>query len=567
MTYMLFRIFGYLIIAALLGLVMGWLMRGKSCRIKEKKMQAEYKLSQSTLKKAKEMIRQRDLQRLAMAGSMATEHTPYAAMATSFAERSVEPPASFIHARTFKQGAMPSLSLEPLEQNLDVDEAFNDESELAVNDPLIAGEQAEQAEQAERDKYSIVLTPDELEDSDAPIAGFSKPVDFAPEDDSNAKEMVADKSPAWQSYLYDLVEGKPHESLTPQDADQSGDLVDRPIESAFDYDHWDTDLQSQDESALASDEGKEDGTSSISLDELDNMIKAQREELEASKEEQSLQKISEKVETAPSSRLTATGLEAMRAFGLVKSEKKEASNSSDESAKRDSEPSENNVFPLDRSQAEEDAPISENSSFDPDEYLINKPEVGESGQQHEQNASENSVYVFDDDRTEISPVRVLEVSDEDSDTEKPAVQDLQKEKSPWFVDYEILSIDAIPQGYRNRLKAEGVESSMQLLYRANTRSGLDNLSNELGVSKETTSEWVAIADLLRVPGIGFSAATLLQKAGISSAPRLSRQNAVELEKILSDLNQSMQLLKNDPDKKSILEWIEKAAWLPAKIEE
>ncbi|HUR61726.1 MAG TPA: DUF4332 domain-containing protein [Candidatus Thermoplasmatota archaeon] len=113
------------------------------------------------------------------------------------------------------------------------------------------------------------------------------------------------------------------------------------------------------------------------------------------------------------------------------------------------------------------------------------------------------------------------------------VQSSRPKKPVEFVAGEekqhILSIEGIGPAYASRLNAHGVITIPQLL-----AIDANQVGNLIGATPELVKQWQAMAELIRVKGIGPQSAEVLVAAGILSVKQLAAETAEEVSRRVKD---------------------------------
>jgi predicted flap endonuclease-1-like 5' DNA nuclease len=91
------------------------------------------------------------------------------------------------------------------------------------------------------------------------------------------------------------------------------------------------------------------------------------------------------------------------------------------------------------------------------------------------------------------------------------------------------------------------------------------LAAKTGISKKLILEWVNLADLFRIKGIGEEYSDLLEEAGVDTVVELSRRVPENLHAKVTSVNEAKKLVQRPPSMEEIREWIEQAKELPRKI--
>lgn len=83
---------------------------------------------------------------------------------------------------------------------------------------------------------------------------------------------------------------------------------------------------------------------------------------------------------------------------------------------------------------------------------------------------------------------------------------------------------------------------------------IDNLVLILGSNKEDALSWVAISDLLRLPGIDYNTARLISLSGINSVKEFAKIDVDKIFKKSVDVNAQYKLVPNIPNVNSLALW-------------
>jgi predicted flap endonuclease-1-like 5' DNA nuclease len=131
---------------------------------------------------------------------------------------------------------------------------------------------------------------------------------------------------------------------------------------------------------------------------------------------------------------------------------------------------------------------------------------------------------------------------------------------------KILDIEGIGPTYAQKLTAEGITTTDTLLDAAATPKGREELSEKTGIAESLLLEWVNLADLFRIKGVGEEYSDVLEEAGVDTVAELSRRNAENLHAKILEVNESKQLVRRPPALSVLQNWIEQAKSLPRKVE-
>jgi predicted flap endonuclease-1-like 5' DNA nuclease len=80
----------------------------------------------------------------------------------------------------------------------------------------------------------------------------------------------------------------------------------------------------------------------------------------------------------------------------------------------------------------------------------------------------------------------------------------------------IEDIEGIGPAYAEKLRAAGISDTDALLERCGPKKAREQLSSASGIAEARIPDWVNMADLFRIPGVGSEYAELLEAAGVGS---------------------------------------------------
>jgi len=131
---------------------------------------------------------------------------------------------------------------------------------------------------------------------------------------------------------------------------------------------------------------------------------------------------------------------------------------------------------------------------------------------------------------------------------------------------KIDEIEGIGPTYSEKLKAEGIKTTNDLLDAGGTKQGRKELSEKTGISETIILEWVNMADLFRIRGIAEEYSDLLKEAGVSTVIELSRRNPENLHDAMAGVNEAKKLVRRIPTLNQTKDWIEQAKTMPRRVE-
>ena len=130
----------------------------------------------------------------------------------------------------------------------------------------------------------------------------------------------------------------------------------------------------------------------------------------------------------------------------------------------------------------------------------------------------------------------------------------------------IKEIEGIGPTYAEKLANIGINTVHALLDKGCTTSGRKELAQKTSIPETLILEWVNMADLFRIEGIGEEYSDLLEEAGVDTVVELSKRVPENLHAKLKEVNEEKKLVKQLPSLDTVKKWIEKAKTLPRVVE-
>ena len=119
----------------------------------------------------------------------------------------------------------------------------------------------------------------------------------------------------------------------------------------------------------------------------------------------------------------------------------------------------------------------------------------------------------------------------------------------------LIDIEGIGAAYADKLAAQGVTTTGDLLKAGATPKGRQDLEAATGISGALILKWVNKADLFRVKGIGTQYSDLLEAAGVDTVVELGQRRADNLAVKMADVNAQKSLVRQLPTEKQVADWI------------
>lgn len=130
----------------------------------------------------------------------------------------------------------------------------------------------------------------------------------------------------------------------------------------------------------------------------------------------------------------------------------------------------------------------------------------------------------------------------------------------------IADIEGIGPAYAEKLKAAGIKTVEGMLEKGASRKGRKAVAEQTGISEKLILEWVNLADLFRIKGIGEEYSDLLEEAGVDTVAELAQRKADNLHAKMEEVNNAKKLVRRTPTLDAVKDWVEQAKKLPRVVE-
>lgn len=137
--------------------------------------------------------------------------------------------------------------------------------------------------------------------------------------------------------------------------------------------------------------------------------------------------------------------------------------------------------------------------------------------------------------------------------------------SPNDENYRIEVIRSIGTDNRRLLHEMGINTTFNLLDKCQDPESIKLIAKTLGRESWVVSSWASIADLLRVKGIDGSMAEVLELSGVYSVQGLAESNPEKLAQSIKAVNERVEKVSSIPDIAVIAGWVRHAASLEEMI--
>ena len=130
----------------------------------------------------------------------------------------------------------------------------------------------------------------------------------------------------------------------------------------------------------------------------------------------------------------------------------------------------------------------------------------------------------------------------------------------------IKKIEGIGATYTTKLSNVGVKTTGRLLKDGARKAGRKDMASKSGISETLIQEWVNLADLMRVKGVGEEYSDLLEEAGVDTVKELRNRVAGNLHQAMLDTNMKKRLVRRPPSLSMVKRWVAEAKQLPPIVE-
>ncbi len=131
--------------------------------------------------------------------------------------------------------------------------------------------------------------------------------------------------------------------------------------------------------------------------------------------------------------------------------------------------------------------------------------------------------------------------------------------------YEITEIEGIGETYGLKLNHAGIRTTGDLLDKAGTKKGRENLAEQTGLPESLILTWVNHADLMRINGIGGQISELLEASGVDTVRELAQRNPENLHLKIVEVNDKFGLSGRVPSAKELQDMIAQAAQMERQV--
>lgn len=130
---------------------------------------------------------------------------------------------------------------------------------------------------------------------------------------------------------------------------------------------------------------------------------------------------------------------------------------------------------------------------------------------------------------------------------------------------KIVDIEGIGPAFAAKLNSIGIRSTDALLKKGSCPEDRQALAAASGIGEGLILEWVNLADLYRIKGVGSEYSDLLEEAGVDTVVELATRVPEHLLAKMLEVNKAKNLVNKMPGLKQVKAWIAQAKKLPRVV--
>jgi len=131
---------------------------------------------------------------------------------------------------------------------------------------------------------------------------------------------------------------------------------------------------------------------------------------------------------------------------------------------------------------------------------------------------------------------------------------------------KIVDIEGIGPGYAKKLMEVGIKTTDDLLKAGAAAKAREELAKKTGIDYKLLLEWVNLADLYRIKGVGQEYSDLLEEAGVDTVVELGKRVPENLHVKMLEVNGMKKLVRRPPPLSFVKDWVEQAKKLVRVVE-
>lgn len=127
---------------------------------------------------------------------------------------------------------------------------------------------------------------------------------------------------------------------------------------------------------------------------------------------------------------------------------------------------------------------------------------------------------------------------------------------------KITEIEGIGPAMAASLEKAQITTVEGLLEKGSTKAGRKAIAAESGIDEGKILDWVNMADLFRIKGVGSQFAELLKASGVDTVKELRNRNAANLYAKMVEVQAEKKITRAVPAESQVADYVEQAKNLP-----
>ena len=123
---------------------------------------------------------------------------------------------------------------------------------------------------------------------------------------------------------------------------------------------------------------------------------------------------------------------------------------------------------------------------------------------------------------------------------------------------KIEKIEGIGPKFGKTLRKSGIATTEALLKKGALKKGRKEIADLTKISEKLILEWVNLADLFRIKGIGEEYSDLLEESGVDTIKELRNRVPENLHKKIMEVNTKKKLVRRPPALSMVKDWVKQA---------
>jgi predicted flap endonuclease-1-like 5' DNA nuclease len=119
---------------------------------------------------------------------------------------------------------------------------------------------------------------------------------------------------------------------------------------------------------------------------------------------------------------------------------------------------------------------------------------------------------------------------------------------------------------RKKLADDGIKTTDDLLKAGAAVKAREELAKRTGIEHKLILEWVNLADLFRIKGVGSEYSDLFEEVGVDTVAEFAKRVPENLHAKILEVNEKKNLVNRPPPLSAVKDWVEQAKKLGIVVE-